>query len=459
MEQQIAGPVRKPSWSLSKDILSNEDLVFVALRGLFMIAILPLVIAGLGGCILSPLILMLLFSFHKNLSTFGVAVEDVPDSTSPSSANVMPDIYGRSRHKETVFHRLMMGSFSLLARSGLFLLVWLVLNVTVPRLRRLTLMGSPLWRWSLLAVALTSAYFVAIAVYLLPGILQTLYKKVVITLFSITLSNKSYSHPYIDLSSALFPSGTLAMYSGMVLLSWLLYFRTEDGLRHASTPHTQAFEYVTWTCICLFVGSILLLLKTLVLLKWSDSAIYRRFEPKILITRVKFVYLCLLIGGFFDYQIIRELKLLKEDQPASFNFTNYIMSQKLDIYYLQEACRLLASLAHSVRPLQEDGVPELLKCLQDKKFYQNSQECEPADGAEKELFQKHGPLLNGGIAANILLCLVREQDTSTENQLTSDDLKKWVSESLGDAESLKNKDLEKLRVSLSGGLLAIEKFE
>ncbi|KAL8166570.1 hypothetical protein V2J09_008069 [Rumex salicifolius] len=427
-EEEPGSPARHLcSPSREKISTALKFLVFKVPWYIFLILLSAFVIAVAAGCTLaSPLAMMLLFSFHKNTVNLGVTAT----SSSSSSSSSMARIYDRSRCKETFFHRVMFSSFNLLARSGLLLLIWLVFNVSVPGLKNLKILGSPLWKWSLLAVILTSAYFVSMTVYLLPGAVQTMAIKTYMSArVFINKSGKHYSHPYLNLYSGLFPNVTLVIYFGMVLLTWLVYFRSEDGLRPASP---QAIEYVTWTWVSLFVGSILLLLKKVLVLKWSANAIYRRFEPRILITGVKFVYLGLVIGCFFEDQIVSKLKLLEEYDPdrsetTSFTFTNYIMSKRLDITCLQDTGRFLASLATNVVPLKEDGVPYVVHFFENK-ITQTYQKCDLdclvdllGDSDEPYRFESKEHLKE---VAGVLHSIVKEQCASDE--FTFDDLKKWM---------------------------------
>ncbi|KAL8166571.1 hypothetical protein V2J09_008070 [Rumex salicifolius] len=278
--------------------------------------------------------------------------------------------------------------------------------------------------WSLLAFTVTAAYFAALYVCI------CLFKIIQI----INMIRRAKTNLYIWVG--LFPSVSLLFYFGFILAAWVGYFGTERGLKNASFPHPEAFDHVTWICISLFVGSILWLSKTRILLMWSAEAIYRRFEPRILMTTVKFFFLGLLAGDFFLSTIITNMELL-EDRRQKTSISRTILCQNVS--------QSLTSLAKNVRPLQEEGLPKLLEALKtipgttdildELVKLLDCRDLDDRNFKSPKLKRRHGcanrtpdsPRAYRNNIAKVLQCIVREQcPTAAENEITFDDLKRWM---------------------------------
>ncbi|GMH29130.1 hypothetical protein Nepgr_030973 [Nepenthes gracilis] len=102
-------------------------------------------------------------------------------------------------------------------RIMILLLMWLTINVSVRSLRRKIVLGSELWKWSLLIVILSCGYLVISAVVRI--LLHY------ITKLHIDKKNVAY------LARGLRKSINLIIFSILVLLTWHFYFCSDHGLR------------------------------------------------------------------------------------------------------------------------------------------------------------------------------------------------------------------------------------
>ncbi|GAB4842507.1 hypothetical protein Ancab_012481 [Ancistrocladus abbreviatus] len=142
------------------------------------------------------------------------------------------------------------------------LLVWLVINLSVPGLRRKTVLGSPLWKWSLLVVIIACGY---IAI-----------KRVVIFTLALLLNEAEKDGGYY--ARGLRSSIKLIIFSASVFCFWHFHFLSHHGLKDAQ----DGVDYVTWTMVALLIFSVLWLFKTILLLRWEAEAVYHRYTTRML---------------------------------------------------------------------------------------------------------------------------------------------------------------------------------
>ncbi|GMH17606.1 hypothetical protein Nepgr_019447 [Nepenthes gracilis] len=166
-------------------------------------------------------------------------------------------------------------------------LVWFDVNIFVPSLRRKTVFGSQLWKWTLLAVIVTCGYSViSIASH--------------VFLYSFT---KMYNgkNDFVYYLRGLRRSISFTVYSVTVLSTWLFYFRSRHGLRGTKTHiSNDVFDFMTWTLVSLVISALLWLLKTILLLKWEADAVYKRFRDRILKAGSQLYFLALISGKYWN---------------------------------------------------------------------------------------------------------------------------------------------------------------
>ncbi|GAB4842511.1 hypothetical protein Ancab_012485 [Ancistrocladus abbreviatus] len=184
----------------------------------------------------------------------------------------------KSQHKEQEKNRIIfenvlqkcrdaaVGAANLVSRIRIqilfTLLVWLVINLSVPGLRRKTVLGSPLWKWSLLVVIIACGY---IAI-----------KRVVIFTLALLLNKAAEDGRYY--AGRLRSSIKLIIFSASVFFFWQCHFLSHRGLEDAD----NGVDYVMWTMVALLTFSVLWLVKTILLLQWEAKAMYHRFTPRLL---------------------------------------------------------------------------------------------------------------------------------------------------------------------------------
>ncbi|GMH17598.1 hypothetical protein Nepgr_019439 [Nepenthes gracilis] len=166
-------------------------------------------------------------------------------------------------------------------------LIWFYVNISVPSLRRKTVFGSKLWKWTLLAVIVSCGYSaISIASHVL--------------LYSVT---KMYNgkNDFVYYLRGQRGSISLTIYSVFVLSTWVSYFRSRHGLRGTKTHiSNDVFDFITWTLVSLLISALLWLLKTVLLLKWEAQAVHKRFRDRILRAGFQLYFLALISGTYWD---------------------------------------------------------------------------------------------------------------------------------------------------------------
>ncbi|GAB4842496.1 hypothetical protein Ancab_012470 [Ancistrocladus abbreviatus] len=157
------------------------------------------------------------------------------------------------------------------------LLVWLIINLSVPGLRRKTVLGSPLWKWSLLVVIITCGY---IAI-----------KRVVIFTLALLLNEAEKDGGYY--ARGLRSSIKLIIFSASVFFFWHFHFVSHHGLKDAQ----DGVDYVTWTLVALLIFSVLWLVKTILLLWWEAQAVYHRYTIRMLRAGFQAYFLVAIMAG------------------------------------------------------------------------------------------------------------------------------------------------------------------
>ncbi|GAB4842176.1 hypothetical protein Ancab_012134 [Ancistrocladus abbreviatus] len=163
--------------------------------------------------------------------------------------------------------------------------VWLVINLYVPGLRRKKVLGSPLWKWSLLVFIIACGYIaISIVTHLMLYFLTKLYK-----------GGKDGGYFLRELRRSV----NVIVFSATVFLLWHFYFLSNRGLR--DTSHTHGFfDYMTWTMVALLIFSVLWLVKAILLLQWEAHAVYHRFTARILRAGFQLYFLAIIAGISWD---------------------------------------------------------------------------------------------------------------------------------------------------------------
>ncbi|GAB4842475.1 hypothetical protein Ancab_012449 [Ancistrocladus abbreviatus] len=157
------------------------------------------------------------------------------------------------------------------------LLVWLLINLSVPGLRRKTVLGSPLWKWSLLVVIITCGY---IAI-----------KRVVIFTLALLLNEAEKDGGYY--ARGLRSSIKLIIFSASVFFFWHFHFFSHHGLKDAQ----DGVDYVTWTMVALLIFSVLWLVMAILLLWWEAQAVYHRYTIRMLRAGFQAYFLVAIMAG------------------------------------------------------------------------------------------------------------------------------------------------------------------
>ncbi|GMH17601.1 hypothetical protein Nepgr_019442 [Nepenthes gracilis] len=166
-------------------------------------------------------------------------------------------------------------------------LVWIVVNISASSLRRKTVFGSQLWKWTLFAVIVTCGYSAI---------------SIVSHMFSYFVT-KMYNgkNDFVYYLRGLRRSISFTIYSVTVPSTWLFYFRSRHGLRGTKTHiSNDVFDFMTWTLVSLLISALLWLLKTVLLLKWEAHAIYERFRDRILKAGSQLYFLALISGSYWN---------------------------------------------------------------------------------------------------------------------------------------------------------------
>ncbi|GMH17603.1 hypothetical protein Nepgr_019444 [Nepenthes gracilis] len=238
------------------------------------------VLTALAFIILVPM--FLLYELGAYLA-FGI---DVTEESTPQEGG-KKGIYQKVQEFQETAVRLAKLVSVIRGRVLICILVWFVVNISVPSLRRKTVFGSQLWKWTLLAVIVTCGYSaISIASH--------------VFLYSVT---KTYNgkNDFVYYLRGLRRSISFTLYLVSVLSTWLFYFRSRDGLRGTKTHiSNDVFDFMSWTLVSLLISALLWLLKTVLLLKWEAHAVYKRFRDRILRAGFQLYFLALISGTYWD---------------------------------------------------------------------------------------------------------------------------------------------------------------
>ncbi|GAB4828044.1 hypothetical protein Ancab_034957 [Ancistrocladus abbreviatus] len=164
------------------------------------------------------------------------------------------------------------------------LLVWLVINLSIPSLSRKMVLGSNLWKWSLLVVIISCSYrAISIASHL-----------VLLFLGKVHQGGKNWDYYLLGLRRSV----NWIVFSSALCLVWHFYFSSRHGLTEASYTHVF-FHVGMWTFLSFLLFTILWLIKNILLLKWKERVVYHRFSARILRAGFQLYFLALIIGGIY----------------------------------------------------------------------------------------------------------------------------------------------------------------
>ncbi|GAB4828043.1 hypothetical protein Ancab_034956 [Ancistrocladus abbreviatus] len=172
------------------------------------------------------------------------------------------------------------------------LLVWLVINLSIPSLSRKMVLGSNLWKWSLLGVIISCSYYaISITSHLVLLFLEKVYQ-----------GGKNWDYYLLGLRRSV----NWIIFSGALCLVWHFYFSSRHGLTEASYTHVL-FRVGMWTFLSFFFFTIIWLIKNILLLKWNKRVVYHRFSARILRAGFQLYFLALIVGGIY-WNIFRPRK-------------------------------------------------------------------------------------------------------------------------------------------------------
>ncbi|KAL8138565.1 hypothetical protein V2J09_004566 [Rumex salicifolius] len=198
------------------------------------------------------------------------------------------------------------------SRLVIFVLTWLTVNLSVPELRNKFVLGSKLWKWTLLFTVVSCGY------HLISMMTQSL---IFLLCLNPQLKSKNNWVYYIQ---GLRQSVNLVILSAAILLTWVLYFRTDRGIKKTDDTDT-VLHVCTWSFVTLAVTAVLWLLKSVLLLKWEADAVYCRFKERILTAGLQIYFLGHICGwhlGVFQPK--------SEDNRENINDDNQTGAQDLD---------------------------------------------------------------------------------------------------------------------------------
>ncbi|GAB2249657.1 hypothetical protein Droror1_Dr00013016 [Drosera rotundifolia] len=176
-------------------------------------------------------------------------------------------------------------------RVLLFILLWVIINLSVAGLRKKNVLGSKLWEWTLLIVILSCGYHaismvIRLCLYFLGRICK----------------DKKDKKEVLYYAKGLRRSINMVIFSCSLLLIWQFYFRSDHGLKQTSDTD-EVFDLGTRTLFSLLIFALLWLLKSILLLKWEAHVVYERFLDRILTAGFQVYFLALMSGK--EWEIFR----------------------------------------------------------------------------------------------------------------------------------------------------------
>ncbi|GAB4842560.1 hypothetical protein Ancab_012536 [Ancistrocladus abbreviatus] len=259
---------QRPDNEETKKGCSAEDIVILVLTVLICIVVVPLYILYV-------------------LAAYMICEIDVTEDSKPKKEKQGKNelVYQKVQECHDAALRVANLVSVIRIRIVFIMLVWLVINLTVPGLRRKNVLGSPLWKWSLLVVIIACGYIaISIVTRLMLYFLTKLYK-----------GGKDGGYFLRELRRSV----NVIVFSVSAFLLWHFYFLSNRGLK--DTSHTDDFfYYITWTMVALLIFSVLWLVKTILLLQWEAHAVYHRFTTRILRAGFQLYFLAIIAGISWD---------------------------------------------------------------------------------------------------------------------------------------------------------------
>ncbi|GMH16002.1 hypothetical protein Nepgr_017843 [Nepenthes gracilis] len=171
------------------------------------------------------------------------------------------------------------------SRFVILLMIWLLINLGVRSLRKKIILGSELWKWTLLIVIIFCGYSVI-----------SMVTSLVLHYFTKAYEKRKSAVYYAE---GLRRSVNFLLLWISVILTWHFYFRSRKGLRE--TGHIDIlFHIIRWSLVSFLIFRICWLLKNILLLKWKAQAVYDRFSDRILRAGFQWYFLGLLSGTNWD---------------------------------------------------------------------------------------------------------------------------------------------------------------
>ncbi|GAB4842476.1 hypothetical protein Ancab_012450 [Ancistrocladus abbreviatus] len=259
---------QRPDNEETKKGRSAEDIVILVLTVLICIVVVPLYILYV-------------------LAAYMICEIDVTEDSKPKKEKQGKNelVYQKVQECHDAALRVANLVSVIRIRIVFIMLVWLVINLTVPGLRRKNVLGSPLWKWSLLVVIIACGYIaISIVTRLMLYFLTKLYK-----------GGKDGGYFLRELRRSV----NVIVFSISAFLLWHFYFLSNRGLK--DTSHTDDFfDYMTWIMVALLIFSVLWLVKTILLLQWEAHAVYHRFTTRILRAGFQLYFLAIIAGISWD---------------------------------------------------------------------------------------------------------------------------------------------------------------
>ncbi|GAB2249652.1 hypothetical protein Droror1_Dr00013011 [Drosera rotundifolia] len=243
-------------------VLKNELVLFIVLFPLFLL-FLPLFLLVLGACAFFGINLPERGKKRRKRGIF----EKVEEFLDPAVRQYAKLVFSMIRN-----------------RVLLVILLWLIINLSIAGLRKKNVLGSKLWKWTLLIVILSCGYrAISMVSHLCLYFLELIFK------------DKKDKKEILYHAKGLRPSINLVIFSCSLLLIWHFYFRSDHGLKQTSGSD-KVFDLGTPTLISLLIFALLWLLRSILLLKWEAHVVYKRFLDRILRAGFQVYFLALMSG-------------------------------------------------------------------------------------------------------------------------------------------------------------------
>ncbi|KAJ8451925.1 hypothetical protein Cgig2_007408 [Carnegiea gigantea] len=183
---------------------------------------------------------------------------------------------GILEHKKGIF--LLLNAFVQATECAVFLITEVAVLKLTPRWKNHVTFGFQTWRLiQVLALILLGTMLINFASHLIVLLIELFY---------------GYTKHGTYLARGLRKSVNFMCVSILLMIVWLLCL--DPYLTQPAIISKRASELISWGLVCLASGSVLRLVKKIIVLIWTAHAVYDRFHDKIVVAGIQFYFLCLL---------------------------------------------------------------------------------------------------------------------------------------------------------------------